>query len=52
MNHQRLQAQREQLAGKIVIGIDPAKGRQLPCHSPRLRAEQEAWNISRILVLE
>jgi transposase len=25
MNHQRLQAQREQLAGKIVIGIDPAK---------------------------
>lgn len=25
MNHQRLQQQREQLAGKIVIGIDPAK---------------------------
>jgi len=25
MNHQRLQVQREQLAGKIVIGIDPAK---------------------------
>lgn len=25
MNHQRLQAQREALAGKIVIGIDPAK---------------------------
>ena len=25
MNHQRLQAHREQLAGKIVIGIDPAK---------------------------
>jgi hypothetical protein len=25
MNHQRLQAQREALARKIVIGIDPAK---------------------------
>jgi transposase len=25
MNHQRLQAQREALAGKLVIGIDPAK---------------------------
>jgi len=25
MNHQRLQTQREALAGKIVIGIDPAK---------------------------
>ena len=25
MNHQRLQLQREQIAGKIVIGIDPAK---------------------------
>lgn len=25
MNHQRLQTQREQIAGKIVIGIDPAK---------------------------
>lgn len=25
MNHQRLQSQREALAGKIVIGIDPAK---------------------------
>ena len=25
MNHQRLQSQRETLAGKIVIGIDPAK---------------------------
>ena len=25
MNHQRLQAQREALAGKVVIGIDPAK---------------------------
>jgi transposase len=25
MNHQRLQQQREQLAGKIAIGIDPAK---------------------------
>ena len=25
MNHKRLQAQRQQLAGKIVIGIDPAK---------------------------
>lgn len=25
MNHLRLQAQREHLAGKIVIGIDPAK---------------------------
>lgn len=25
MNHQRLQTHREQLAGKSVIGIDPAK---------------------------
>ena len=25
MNHRRLQVQREQLAGKIVVGIDPAK---------------------------
>jgi hypothetical protein len=25
MNHQRLQAQRDYLAGKIVVGVDPAK---------------------------
>jgi hypothetical protein len=28
MNHQRLQAQREALASKIIIGIDPAKDKQ------------------------
>jgi hypothetical protein len=28
MNHQRLQPQREALAGKIVIGIDLAKDKQ------------------------